>query len=240
MAKTKNRQDFLMFDIETEQGPLFEIEGFLKPVIPTKTAEKKGQEAVKDYIEQGKAKQLEKAALSPLLGRVFSVCIADAEKSFTVISTVEHDEDYCIRVLFQVLTDAYRQNRIAIGWNVKSFDLPFIVRRALVLGIPIPPQLRPTGAARFFWPDYIRDLREIWSAGEYGQVSGSLDDLALAMGMQTKPFAGADYAKTYRENPEQARLYSMLEMNAMESLALRAQIIDPMPENGEEEQGEEK
>lgn len=229
--KTLNKKDFLMFDIETEAGPLFEVEGFLKPVEPTATARKSGPEAVKAYIQAGKEKQLDKAALSPILGRIFSLCIADNSKGFTVISTVEHDEVYIIRVLFKLLTDAYNQNRLAIGWNIKSFDLPFMIRRALILGVPIPPMLRPTGAARFYFPDFIRDLREIWSAGEYGQVAGSLDHIAQAMGMEVKPFGGELYHEVYRSDKALAHRYSMIEMNTMETLALRAQIIESDPED---------
>ena len=220
----------MMFDIETEQGPINEIEGFLKPVEPTKTALKAGPEAVAKYIEEGQAKQLAKAALSPLLGRIFSICVADDANAFTVATVEEHDEEYLIRVLFGLLDDAYKQNRLALGWNIKGFDLPFVVRRALIKGIPVPPQLRATGAARFFWPDYIRDLREVWAAGEYGQVSGSLDDLAQAMGMDVKPFNGELYAETYRRDKDLALRYSMVEMNVLETLALRAQIIDPREE----------
>jgi DNA polymerase elongation subunit (family B) len=88
------------------------------------------------------------------------------------------------------------------GFNIHGFDLPFIVRRALALGVPVPVGLIPNGATRFYWPSMFIDLRAIWGMGELNPA-GSLDVVARYLGLPGKNGKGAEFARLYRGTAEE-------------------------------------
>jgi predicted PolB exonuclease-like 3'-5' exonuclease len=68
------------------------------------------------------------------------------------------------------------------GYNIKGFDIPFIVKRAVILGIKIPNTLKPYGKKPWEMTG-IDDLYEVWK-----HMSGkacSLDTLCGALNIPT-------------------------------------------------------
>lgn len=117
------------FDIETMRNgalisklPEPEVSlGNLKD--PAKIAEK---------IETAKAEQLEKMALSPIWGRVCSYAIAGDGMEHSAV--IAEDSDAAETDLIEQCFSKIREHRI-ITYNGNGFDLPFLFRRAVILGV---------------------------------------------------------------------------------------------------------
>ena len=166
----------IVFDIETMRNasmidrlPLIEVKaGNLKD--PAKIAEK--QEAAKN-------EQIEKMALSPLYGRICAWCAVDDEgTSFCeCISADTNDEEFeLIAKAFECLSVYDR----IITYNGNSFDLPFLYRRAALLGVDprfvgMPPLAEMTSKYR---NEHHADLMQIW-CGHGGYEK--LDNIARAL-----------------------------------------------------------
>lgn len=168
--------------------PTFEPPGNLKD--PTKIAA---------AIEEKRAAWYERAALSPLTGRILAIGYSDG-----IVHGAEHsaDEGAMIGGFFARVGPLAPKREQLVGWNIHDFDLPFICRRALVHGLSIPPALLPTGHSRFFWPSWLIDLRAIWGFGEH-QPAGSLEVVCRTLGLGQKNGDGADFARLYFGTPEE-------------------------------------
>lgn len=117
------------FDIETMRNgdlinrlPEPEVSlGNLKD--PAKIAEK---------IEAAKTEQLERMALSPLTGRLCSYAIAGNDVE--IAGCIADDTDAAETDLIEQCFSKIREFRI-VTYNGTSFDLPFLYRRAVILGV---------------------------------------------------------------------------------------------------------
>ncbi len=80
--------------------------------------------------------------------------------------------DFC-----EIINNLNRQQRgiIFCGHNIKEFDLPYICRRLLIHGIPLPACLQLSGKKP--WEILHEDTLELWRFGDYKHYS-SLDLLA--------------------------------------------------------------
>ena len=91
-----------------------------------------------------------------------------------------HDERILLQDFLQTVTKMESGNNrwSFTGHNIKEFDIPFICRRLLVNGIPIPPYLdfqhmKP-------WETNILDTFQYWRFGDYKNYT-SLNLLAAAL-----------------------------------------------------------
>jgi hypothetical protein len=109
-----------------------------------------------------------------------------------------------------------------VGFNIKGFDLPFLVRRSWKNKVPVPVNL--LSKDRYFHPSFV-DLRDKWAVGEY-RPKGSLDLICRHFGLKGKAedFGGADFAEAYRSGDEErikrAREY------LREDLRMTAEVAD--------------
>jgi len=167
----------IVFDIETipnrdmvSRLPAIEIKaGNLKD--PAKIAEKE---------KAAKQEQIEKMALSPLWGRICAWNMADGENAAfgagaCISSETDEEETKLIEDALYKLS-----GRRIITYNGTSFDLPFLYRRAVILGIDVrefnlPPLAEMT--ARYNNKHHI-DLMTVWSG--YGNFE-KLDNLAAVL-----------------------------------------------------------
>lgn len=124
------------FDIETI--PNEDLIGELEPIEPPKNY--KDPDKISKYIEQGKAEQIQKMALSPFYGRVCCYSFQGSLRRSEVI--LEHPdlsmdvvEKQLVNETLQCLQGAIP---LLVTWNGIQFDLWFLYVRALVLGINLP------------------------------------------------------------------------------------------------------
>jgi predicted PolB exonuclease-like 3'-5' exonuclease len=140
-------------------------------VDPAKIAAKK---------EAAKSKQVADMALDPLYGRVCCVCMA-GEKEITIMpeSATDENERSVLQQVMEIIADP--ETRLAT-WNGNGFDLPFLYRRAMILGVSpsaigAPPLSLWT---KKYNNDRHIDLMRVW-AGDNSQSFAKLDSVASAI-----------------------------------------------------------
>lgn len=175
------------FDIET--GPLPEDQ--LRDSMPQFSAPGnfKDPDKIAANIEEQRTRWIERAALSPMTGRIVAIGYATDDSKPTI--SADADEKTIILDFFACAGAAGGGTGHLVGFNIFDFDLPFIVRRAWALGLRPPLCMMP---APRYWPSYLfTDLRAVWGLADR-QPEGSLDAIGRALGIGRKAGNGAHFA----------------------------------------------
>jgi hypothetical protein len=90
---------------------------------------------------------------------------------------------------------------VVAGHNIKSFDLPFLIRSSVYNGVRIPHQCHPFGLRSRYYPNFYKDTMELIGAGEWG-YRFSLDKFAKTLGIDGKNGSGKDFWKASRPDQE--------------------------------------
>lgn len=164
------------FDIETIPNTSM-IARLPKPDV--KAGNLKDPAKIAEKEAAARAEQIEKMALSPLWGRVCAWGGAeDAETVHAECLTAETDAEEA-----RIVEEAFRtlsKGRI-VTYNGKAFDLPFIYRRAVLLGIDPREFGMPTLAdltSKYSSENRHIDIMVVWCG--FGQFE-KLDNIAAAM-----------------------------------------------------------
>lgn len=187
----------LFIDIET--GPL--PPGQLEKLMPEfeAPANYKDPEKIKAAIEEKRAKFAESAALDAKTGRIVVAGFSQESDPNHIYTSTE--TQYIAKAL-QEFTDS---GDLVIGWNIKGFDLPFIIQRCLIEGVK-PPRLRNLFHGRYYWNDNIIDLMELWCCGREFSGNG-LDAVSKAFGLEGKNGDGKNFHRLWEEDREAAFKY---------------------------------
>jgi len=111
-----------------------------------------------------------------------------------------------------------------VGFNIKDFDIPFLVRRGWKYGIR--PPVHFISKDRYLHSSFI-DLRDKWAVGEF-RPKGSLDTVARHLGVTTKPsdFSGKDFADAWRSgDPAEVKRARKYLFNDLTMTAEIAEVI---------------
>ena len=136
---------------------------------------------IKAKQEAAKASQIDKMAIDPLYGRVCCVALVESAEGGSVIMPDTLD-DAGERAIIQRCMEAFADPEFRlVTWNGNGFDLPFIYRRAVVLGVSpkhfgAPPLA--TWVKRYGNDRHI-DLMHEWSCG--GDKFTKLESVASAI-----------------------------------------------------------
>lgn len=200
----------IVFDIETgpaenlaEIIPPFDSEsvklGNLKD--PEKIAAKLA-ESERDWVADHEAK----AGLSAIYGRVLAIGlhrVGDEENAVKVLGAGCTEPELLMK-FWDLFCWAENSKTPLIGWNSNRFDVPFLVRRSIILGLFVPPGLFSfTGGSVRLSPIFI-DLMQRWACGVYGDFQ-SLDGVARAMGIGAKNGKATDFARLWLSPSEDDR-----------------------------------
>ena len=210
--KTENPENYSVFDIET--GPLPE-EVLLASAPEFKPASNlKDPEKIKASIEEKREAYFRDAALSPLTGRVLAVGMRKPNGDL-LIAHGEDEADILRKLVHQI--GLYIQQSIPVaGFNIRSFDLPFIRFRCAVHGIHCG-KLMDRWKGRVYWNEQFVDLMEEVTMGRERSGNG-LDAVCKALGIPGKTGNGAMFAKLYKEAPESALDYLRNDIRATASV----------------------
>ena len=204
----------LYFDIETEPRPEAELREICPPFDPdaVKTGNLKDAEKIAARIEEARAEHFanfaDKAALSPLLGQVCAIGWWAAEAAGTDCPTIidcAPDEASGLAEFWDRLRRVNADGGLTLcGFNTHGFDLPFLIKRSWIRGVPVPALLRLERDR--FWPEWNIDLRKIWQLGD-AQGGGKLDDIARALGVAGKSGQhGHEFGRLWRSTTEDREL----------------------------------
>lgn len=91
------------------------------------------------------------------------------------------------------------------GHNIKEFDVPYICRRLLINGLPLPPIFQIAG--RKPWEINFLDTLELWRFGDHKNYT-SLNLLAAVFGIPTPKddIDGSQVAKVYYQEKNLGRI----------------------------------
>ncbi len=196
-------------------------------------AKQKHEEAVKQFESSLAGAEdrywqsiTEKAALSAITGQV--VAIGYKSSKATVVhgqGEDNHSEASIIKRFWSTYQKFREQSRKMVGFNIQEFDLPFLVQRSIILGIPVPSCLFNQGK---YLDSLFIDLRKVWGAGKWN-ADGSLDAICKACRIGKKPedVGGADFAALWMnlETREKARGYLLNDLDMTWALADRANCL---------------
>ena len=117
----------------------------------------KDTENLKNFnLKKLEEKYWEKILFYPEINKIVTITLWRIENWNNIIKNLEWDEKEQIKSFFK----AIKWNNIC-WFNIKGFDLPFIIKRSLFHKLQIPNELK------FFWKkpwelDHIIDLQEIY------------------------------------------------------------------------------
>ena len=190
--------DGIVFDIET--GPM--PEEILKRQMPRFSAPGnwKDEDKIAAKIEEQERKWFDKAALSAQTGQVLAIGLANGNK-VDIWDVNQYSEREIIGAFWDAISEAGPTKRW-IGFNIKGFDLPFLIRRSFFYGIT------PSASPRLgrFWDERFIDLMEFWQCGNREQTI-SLSALSVFLGGEPKAESGADFHHWIKEDPARAQTY---------------------------------
>lgn len=163
---------YTYFDVETipeqSEGALERAKESIK--VP---ANYKNPDAIAAYIEENAQEAWEKTALDGWKGHVACIVANDFKHSVRDVK----DEKQILEYFFSDLTET-----TLVGHNIIGFDIPFLTKRALVLGVKLPPEhilprsLKP-------WDNKVFDTMTAFGGGK---EFISLDNLARNLGIKGK------------------------------------------------------
>lgn len=112
------------------------------------------------------------------IGRLFKSQKVDATEKFYIQTFVGKDE----RKILAGVTEALSKASAVCGHNLKEFDAPFISRRCMAHGLPVPGVL--SAANKKPWELSMEDTMVMWS-GSAWNYKVSLELLAVTLGLPT-------------------------------------------------------
>jgi len=167
---------------------------------------------------------VDRAALDATTGQVLAIGFRNGEgKAGIVGSEPGADESTILAAFWRRYSNCRAKQERLVGCNSFDFDLPFIYRRSLILGVEVPATFR---AGRWFDPLFC-DIHDAWLCGQKGGnggVSSSLDHISRALGFKGKGgddavVTGANFHKFWRGTAEQRQLATAYLLDDLEITA---------------------
>ncbi len=150
----------------------------------------------------------ERAGIYAEFGKI--VCISFGHfhgKIFRIKSLSGYDERTILTEFRDLLSTNFfnKKDQLLCAHNGKEFDFPYIARRMLVNGIPLPPILDIAGKKP--WEVAHLDTMELWKFGDYKHYT-SLDLLAFLFGIPSPKddIEGSDIARVYWKDKDLKRI----------------------------------
>lgn len=161
-------QNILFLDIETVSGAATyeELNENMQTLWAEKTKWQRKEEITpKDFYA-------ERAGILAEFGKIVCISVgfvhyADGMKNFRLRSFFNHDEAILLGEFSEMLNGKYfnHKEQVLCGHNAKEFDFPYICRRMIIQGIPLPSILQIAGKKP--WEVQHLDTMELWKFGDY-------------------------------------------------------------------------
>jgi uncharacterized protein YprB with RNaseH-like and TPR domain len=126
----------LVLDIET--CPIDRAADYIEE--PSAPANYKNPEAIASYIATAKQAAVDKCGLDPDLGRIVALgwMLEGQEEPTVRTCRAEVDEAQALKELWRLVEMPSGAHRVLVTFNGNGFDLPFLMRRSLYLGMVYP------------------------------------------------------------------------------------------------------
>lgn len=155
----------------------------------------------------------------------------DQEMKLAVKGLANHDEKTLLLEFCEILEKAdHHQKLVLCGHNGKEFDFPYLCRRMLVNGIPLPRILDVSGKKP--WEVPFLDTMELWKFGDRKSYT-SLDLLAAIFDIPSSKIGidGSQVNEFYYKmnNLEAIRQYCMEDVAVTANLYVKMQYLPEPP-----------
>ena len=207
----------IIFDIET--GPLPASELVIPPFNPAdvKLGNIKDPDKIAAKIQAAEeshaADYIRNAALDAISGQVLCIGYRIEHDQPAVLCSDADGEAAMLRQWWAALNDFQRQPKL-VGFNIKAFDLPFLIRRSWRHRLTPPYWLRQGR----YWNDLIVDLRDVWQLGD-SRAHGSLAAISRHLGLGEKAGNGADFSNLWHTDREAAINYCLRDVQLTQQVA---------------------
>ncbi len=228
-------ENILFIDVETasQQASFEELSDRMQMLW-----EKKAQKYLKaDSSENVKQLYQKKAAIHPEFAR--AVCISCGYIQFnsegipdlTLKSYAGEYEPEILSTFGQMLTKFMaKDGRNLCAHNGKEFDFPFLGKRFLIQGIPLPDVLQIQGKKP--WEVSFVDTMDLWRFGDYKSYI-SLDLLATVLGVPSPKddIDGSEVSKIFwqEKNIERIQIYCEKDVKTTAQILLRMCQMPMLP-----------
>ena len=180
-----------------------------------------------------------RAAIYAEFGRIIVISVAilyhrDGEWQMRTKSFTQESERDLLEDFSRLLNDYAEKNPgnfYLCGHNIKEFDIPYLCRRMIVNGIPLPGLIDMSGKKP--WETPLLDTMEMWKFGDFKNYTS----LALLAHILNIPgpkddISGADVGRVYWKEKDIARiaLYCEKDVATVAQIMLKFRGIEPIPE----------
>lgn len=222
MLKEINIENVLFLDIET--APAFDVYEKLPDVY--KNLWDRKTESLKKEAADTPESLYPRAGIYAEFGKI--ICISAGffkGKEFRIKSYYGDDEFQLLRQFCKLLESHFNfEKKMLCAHNGKEFDFPFLARRILINGIPLPAILDVAGKKP--WEVQFLDTMELWKFGDYKHYT-SLELLSAVFDIPTPKddIKGSDVHRVYWEEHdlERIRVYCQKDVLTVARLLLKYQ-----------------
>jgi predicted PolB exonuclease-like 3'-5' exonuclease len=98
------------------------------------------------------------------------------------INTISNDDDEVTMKLIAGLFQKAAANGLSpTGWNIKNFDIPWVIRKIMNAGLPVPSSISTYDKKP--WETSVIDLKEIWKS--FSSLDVTFEEALYSMGIPT-------------------------------------------------------
>jgi hypothetical protein len=202
-------ENVLFLDIETvPSSPDFESLGERMKKLWERKAEKLSAYN-QPATNSSAAEFYNRAGIYAEFGKIICISVGAYKKNeFRIKSFSGHDEKQLLIEFADMLNKHYyKPEHLLCAHNGKEFDFPYISRRMLINGLPVPRVLDMSGKKP--WEVNHLDTMELWKFGDYKNYT-SLDLLAAVFDIATPKddIDGSQVATVYYQENDLPRIVS--------------------------------
>lgn len=171
----------------------------------------------------------EKAALSPITGRVAMMGARIAASEIMRLSFPADDdaldlqESMMLCQWWSSAKAALLDGKLLVSWNGHGFDVPFLIKRSWALNVPIPPEIdiRNKWGMQAPWIDLMRE----WQCGDKTAPFTSLNTASRFLRLGQKAGDCLQLRHQLEHEPETAIAYLKQDLVLTEGVGRRMGII---------------
>jgi len=187
---------YVYFDLETipSQDPAL-MDKFRAEVKAPATFKK--PESIAEWLAENREstalETMAKTSFDPMHGHICTIAFARDGGDIEVCHAETLDDEKAILTSFFAWLDPYHSETL-VGHYISGFDVPFLLKRAVILGVAIPSAIPRDPKP---WDKSLNDTMVMWS-GAKGSIS--MDKLAAGLGIQGKSgFDGSMVAQAWAD-----------------------------------------
>lgn len=170
---------------------------------------------ISEAREAFERKLVERAALSAETGMVLCIGVKSPAEDDT--HYMHGDECGILLSFWETFRFVRDANGQMIGHNIYNFDLPFLIRRSWLLGVPFPHDVIERHR---FWHKSLVDTMAVWQLGAR-EDRISLGRLGKLLGVGGKNGSGASFHVLWDLDQEQAFAYLANDLELTYQVAMR-------------------